>query len=686
MKNAKLSNREAIENFAADHLFHKVIPLAEAELKKEPNPEISLRLAEAYLFSGKEEKVLEAIEPARQLPDANRIVQLLWDHLNSRKLLAKKLGTEDKIGAKLLREVENWGVEAPSFTGIDLTAVLIVKNEEKFLEQCLSSLKGLVQQIVIVDTGSTDRTLEIAKAHGAKIGHFEWNNDFSAARNAALALVETPWALWVDADEQVPQTSHSGFFEGLIRPQFCGFNTPIWNFVSNEQIADQFVHTPTRLFQMLPGAAFHGRIHETVTDSILVHGLPVINLQNAAIHHFGYTPELIQERNKLERNQALLEAELEANPKDSFQWFNLGNNLSLLGRTEEAEEALRKSLEFGKPTQAHRLTSQFTLLQVLGAQAKFHDVIELCESIEEEGTFDLVVDFERANSLLQLERYTEALEAIEACLEKEWAVSRTGDYSIYVYKRLVTYGQVLTKLERYAEAATALTEALNRAPKCGIAGLSLAQVYRLQGETDQAVEVYDQWSSAEEIGLLCRIESANLLAEVERFAEAATRFKDLWNSFPNETTLWANWVHCAEMSGDLPQILSAYEAYQAQGSLMDSECLVNWGRSLFAAGQTNEAVTCFSEAIKRDPNNANAYFNCGDVLYQLGQFSDAAHVYESGLRVKPNDPNGWFVLGNALAQMNILGGAEIAYRQAIVLDPELSAAHHNLSLVSEGAA
>ncbi len=80
---------------------------------------------------------------------------------------------------------------------------MIVKNEERFLEACLRSVEGIVDEINIVDTGSTDRTLEIAEKFGARIQHREWRNDFAWARNEALAMATKRWVLVLDGDEEI---------------------------------------------------------------------------------------------------------------------------------------------------------------------------------------------------------------------------------------------------------------------------------------------------------------------------------------------------------------------------------------------------------------------------------------------------------------------------------------------------
>ena len=90
-----------------------------------------------------------------------------------------------------------------------ITVCLIVKNEEQFLAQCLKSVRGFAAQIVVVDTGSTDRTVEIAREFGAEIYSFAWCDDFAAARNAALEHATGDWILMLDADEELPAAQHA---------------------------------------------------------------------------------------------------------------------------------------------------------------------------------------------------------------------------------------------------------------------------------------------------------------------------------------------------------------------------------------------------------------------------------------------------------------------------------------------
>ena len=110
-----------------------------------------------------------------------------------------------------------------------LSLAMIVKNEARFLAHCLESVQGLVDEAVVVDTGSEDATPEIARSKGAQVSHFPWCGDFSAARNAALARCRGDWILVLDADEAIDRKDHAAIRKALERTGIHGWMLPIRN-------------------------------------------------------------------------------------------------------------------------------------------------------------------------------------------------------------------------------------------------------------------------------------------------------------------------------------------------------------------------------------------------------------------------------------------------------------------------
>jgi glycosyltransferase involved in cell wall biosynthesis len=172
---------------------------------------------------------------------------------------------------------------------MDLSFVAIVKNEAANLARCLASVKPYVDELVIVDTGSTDETIAIAKQYGAKVSYFEWCDDFAAARNYALSLVSSDWVLTLDADEEL-QASDSNW-----RHQLLQNNEAIAYTLELKDIeADTSQFKTIRIFQNLPNLTYLGRYHESLyyqNQSLGLDHPQVRALESVSVMHYGYTEE-----------------------------------------------------------------------------------------------------------------------------------------------------------------------------------------------------------------------------------------------------------------------------------------------------------------------------------------------------------------------------------------------------------
>jgi len=225
-----------------------------------------------------------------------------------------------------------------------LSVCLIVKNEERFLGQCLKSVREVAQQIVVVDTGSTDRTVEIAKEFGAEVHSFAWCDDFSAARNAALDHVTGDWVLALDADEELSPKDHDKLRQAMTDAATMAWRLPI---VDVGRELDGCSYVP-RLFRNAPGLFYLGRVHEQIFSSIEVRraewGLEN-KIGDATLIHHGYTQEIVRDRNKIERNLQLLEKAVEELPGEPHLLMNLGLELSRSGRESEAFARYEEAFE-----------------------------------------------------------------------------------------------------------------------------------------------------------------------------------------------------------------------------------------------------------------------------------------------------------------------------------------------------
>jgi tetratricopeptide (TPR) repeat protein len=192
--------------------------------------------------------------------------------------------------------------ENPSTHFCSLSLAMIARNEERVIARCLESVRGIAEEMVVVDTGSTDATREIAEQSGARVFEFTWCDDFSAARNKALEHARGRMVLFLDADEWIEPQSAAELAR-VAKEEFnaAHYLVTVNKYANGEEIRNSVV----RLFPNLPGVRFIHRIHEDVIPSLLAVGIPIRNA-NIEIGHSGYLETDVVSR-KSARNLAILE-------------------------------------------------------------------------------------------------------------------------------------------------------------------------------------------------------------------------------------------------------------------------------------------------------------------------------------------------------------------------------------------
>jgi glycosyltransferase involved in cell wall biosynthesis len=226
---------------------------------------------------------------------------------------------------------------------VTVSLVMIVRDEEANLAACLGSARGLFDETVVVDTGSTDQTVKVARSFGARVFRFAWCDDFSAARNFSLDQVRTDYVFRLDADDRIPAGQHKrlrGLLDSLRRdrPEAIAFRVEaegspgVLSIVSDE----------IRLWPNAPALRFVGRVHEQIGSALQRAGVSS-RPGGVRLVHLGYNDPAIHRR-KLERNERLILLDLAERPDDAICLFELGRCKSMLGDPRGALDALVQSL------------------------------------------------------------------------------------------------------------------------------------------------------------------------------------------------------------------------------------------------------------------------------------------------------------------------------------------------------
>jgi Glycosyltransferases involved in cell wall biogenesis len=232
-----------------------------------------------------------------------------------------------------------------------LSLCMIVKNEEKNIGECLKSAEGLADEIIVTDTGSTDKTVEIAQSYGAKIEHFAWIKDFAAARNHSISKATSRWIIWLDADDRLPRKTVEELREILKReiPDKV-FYLVVCNSIDEGKTGVRF--SQIRVLPNTQKICFEGRIHEQILTSVRKFKFAEIQLP-LEVFHTGYEdPALLKEKQR--RNLELFKEEypdpMKMNPN---AMYHFGASYEIIEDYENALIWLTNALEKSKKEHYH---------------------------------------------------------------------------------------------------------------------------------------------------------------------------------------------------------------------------------------------------------------------------------------------------------------------------------------------
>ncbi|MDM7461644.1 MAG: tetratricopeptide repeat protein [bacterium] len=650
--------------------------------------------------------VVQLLERGYRHPDWLREVVLplrnvLICHASDPRLVSSKKQKRQHDRATLLKGIqtlEHW-LERYQFpipdepVGVKITLSMIARNEAQYLEECLKSVQGVVDEIVLVDTGSDDDTPRIAERFGAKVVHAEWQHDFAAARNIALQHSTGDWILVLDADERLTPESKQAILNAARHPQFAGYYLEILNEIRN---GDYFVHRIVRMFRNLPQARWDGAIHEQITPSLVERGGRIATVA-AQIRHLGYRGEMIQDRNKIQRNIELLQRQLEREPDDLFHKFNLANTYFTAGDYETAAHWAEQVCPYLRGDEDYAGQIWADWIGALLNLQRYEAALQVGADAIARGIDNPMIHYTLAQVYYQIGCYQKSLDALEAARETAIRIGLlasdgetllagsgyVGDIGVVGYKWRFAYARALRALERLEQASALYQRLLQERPNDPIVLLDYGQLLMEQGARDAAEQVFLQLANHEQYRLLAYQLLSKLWWEADDYRRALPYVRVVAQESPSDALWQERWIHAAQEAGDWQSLAEAYAHYESLGYPISAEMYINWGRALWQLKDYENALRWFTAAIELNPQDANAFLNAGDALYQLGAYSEAADAYSAGIERDPYNVQAWFTLGNCYFRMGVYDAAKIAYEQALSIAPKHEQAQHNLEMTRE---
>ena len=405
-----------------------------------------------------------------------------------------------------------------------ISLCMIVKNEERFLAECLRSVCDVLDEINIVDTGSTDRTVEIAREFGANVIHREWRNDFGWARNESLALATRRWTLVLDADEEIAPESLALLRALRETPaDITGVYVRIQNSVDDQSgAASTMTHILPRLFPTTPRLRYRNVIHESIVVDGTEHLISVVS--PIVIRHKGYTDAMMGGRAKTERNQPLLERAIREAADDAFSWFNFGISAIVAGDYDGGIAALERMFAMPGPQRAF-----FPIGYVMLADAYSegrHDVEKgiaiLDEGLERTPGHPNIL-FMRGFLLSRLARYDESRAWYEKAMAGAFQAEQHAmvDDEIWIWKAPLNLATTYVKENRLEEAVPWFERAQANKPESPVLRGLLATAYERVGRYYDAERTFREATDRD--GDAGFISYVNYLMRRRRFFEAFDR-------------------------------------------------------------------------------------------------------------------------------------------------------------------
>lgn len=428
-----LASLQSVNEKRATEILLAMARGAIAALEAEPAEPVLLNYAGVIMYE------LWALDAAKVLFQAAKRLDPELPHLQSnleqiadrgRSGGHRKLAFHPVV-ADLTKRARRLAERARPAEGMRLSLCMIVRDEEEMLPRTLEAIRPAVDEIIVVDTGSTDRTIEIARSFGATVIEREWTGSFSEARNASLEAATGDWFMYLDADEVLVSDDVDKLRTLLGQTWREAFFLHETNFTGDEVSGTAVVHSALRLIRNRPNYRFTGRLHEQIAFHLPAYLPERIAQSPVRVNHYGYLGVVRESKGKARRNLDLLLAQKRETPADAlnaFFHYNLGSEYFALGNIEEAAAELETAVAKVDETQTHWHEFVPSLIlrstKALRACGRHEQALARAERGLERfpGFTDLV--FEQGLACVALERADQAQVYLERAIEMGDAPSR----------------------------------------------------------------------------------------------------------------------------------------------------------------------------------------------------------------------------------------------------------------------
>jgi len=518
-----------------------------------------------------------------------------------------------------------------------ISACMIVKNEEELLPQCLDSIRQVVDEIIIVDTGSTDGTVEIAKSHGAKVFHHRWENDFSKHRNQSIGYASGDWILWIDADEAVKEGCGNILKQAVSMENADSITVPMVNYFNGGMSQSWF--SQVKAFRNNRGIHFANIVHNRLVGYQSTAFYPIY------IHHYGYDLSEEKMKEKFARTTALLNKQIEVEPgafrhRHDLAACYLSNRMFEEAATEGSRAIEMANIkacgEEGMLLWTHFITS-FAYLKLgdLGKAERYAHMALQAFPEHLDSQFVLVNVYHEQQQWDSLksacDRYLSILKRLK---------ENTGNLGNIMHNTVneewrvyLAVGDLFLELKQRREADGEFERALSLTPNPSECHKIIGNFFAARGAWDLAknhlnaalehsTDYPDAWLG------LARVYKA--LQQDDRYRQSIDRLKALE---PRDVETLKEIGICELIFGNRRSAIDYFKKVLEQGP-DDIDTLINLGLAYKHEGRFEDARQHYVRALEFKGDSVAALSNLGHLYFETAQYGEAKHLYRKAIQVE----------------------------------------------------
>ncbi|MBD3233578.1 MAG: tetratricopeptide repeat protein [candidate division Zixibacteria bacterium] len=528
-----------------------------------------------------------------------------------------------------------------------ISLCMIVKDEEDNIARCINSIKDVVDQMVVVDTGSSDRTPDIAKELGAEVYFHPWKNSFSEARNNSIKYASGDWIIYLDADEELFEEDRELLLQAARNTTCTAVSVQIFNPLQGE--LEGFLRY-TRMWRNRMGFYFDGIVH----NQLIFDGL--VFPSKIRVRHYGYGYDDAKMAKKYDRSEKLLLQQIEENPKNTFALFNLAQIKRGKRELDDVIKYASRVVDIVGPTNKKERHTYLMALDQLCSACFFKGDMEMCINYGMQALkikpdyFDPMLTI--GSAYINLRKYDEGLKYYKMYLEAIENFDPDNDHSHIIYNNLGSQhfayygmGVAMKDLGRYNEAEKYFREAAEREPN--------------------------------HLKVHCEL---GLLAYKRRdFQTAKDEFQRDLSFNPESFEACYMLGKIASDEEDPEKAISYYEKSiainpeQADSHLALAEIMIE-SNDFISAKKHIDLV------LDIHPEYSDAYRLRGNINFEMGEFRSALSDYEKYIE---NNPQDYLIMGNlanCYLRLEEFEKALELYRKVISIKPDYDIGYLNLAV------